>query len=69
MQGRGLGSPVELQECFFDKFSAAARAGLHRDTTTGLGLFITRQVVKLPGGRSCVPLQEHVGTAFLVEVA
>ncbi|OON65274.1 hypothetical protein B0919_24425 [Hymenobacter sp. CRA2] len=34
-----------------------------------MGLFITKQIVKLHGGRIWVESQEHAGTTFFIEVA
>ena len=43
----GLGIPEALQPHVFEKFTAAARPGLYGDTTPGLGLFITKQIVEM----------------------
>jgi two-component system sensor histidine kinase VicK len=50
VQDTGLGIPADLQAHVFDKFTAASRPGLYGDTTTGLGLFITKQIVEMHEG-------------------
>jgi two-component system sensor histidine kinase VicK len=64
----GVGIPEELQPYLFDKFSDAARLGLYGDTTTGLGLFITKQIVELHGGKIWVESREQQGTTFHIEL-
>jgi two-component system sensor histidine kinase VicK len=64
----GVGIPVELQPYLFDKFSDAARLGLYGDTTTGLGLFITKRIVELHGGKIWVESREHEGATFYIEL-
>ncbi|KUG09020.1 PAS domain-containing sensor histidine kinase [Solirubrum puertoriconensis] len=64
----GVGIPLKLQERIFDKFSAAAREGLYGDTTTGLGLFITKQIVQLHGGKIWVESREKEGATFSIEL-
>ena len=69
VQDTGMGIPAELQAHIFDKFSTAVRTGLHGDGSTGLGLFIAKQIVRLHGGKIWVESQEHEGTTFFVELA
>jgi two-component system sensor histidine kinase VicK len=64
----GLGIPQELQAHVFDKFSPAARPGLYGDTTTGLGLFITKQIVELHQGHIWLESKEHEGTTFFIDL-
>jgi len=68
VQDSGRGIPAALQEHLFDKFSAAARQGLHPEAPTGLGLFITRQIVQRHGGRIWVESTEGQGATFFVEL-
>ncbi len=67
VQDTGLGIPADLQPHVFDKFSAATRAGLYGDTTTGLGLFITKQIVELHHGHIWLESKEHEGTTFFID--
>jgi two-component system sensor histidine kinase VicK len=64
----GIGIPEALQEQLFEKFSPSARPGLRGESTTGLGLFITRQIVQLHRGKLWVESQEGKGTCFFVEL-
>ena len=59
----GLGIPGALQPHVFDKFTAAARPGLY-DITTGLGLFITKQIVEMHQGKIWLESKENEGTTF-----
>jgi two-component system sensor histidine kinase VicK len=68
VQDTGVGIPADLQEQVFDKFSQAARAGLYGTTSTGLGLFITRQIVQLHGGKIWLESQEGKGTSFFIDL-
>ncbi|TYZ07861.1 PAS domain S-box protein [Hymenobacter lutimineralis] len=65
----GLGIPQELQAKVFDKFSTASRSGLYGDTTTGLGLFITKQIVELHEGKIWLESTEGEGTTFFIDLA
>jgi two-component system sensor histidine kinase VicK len=68
VQDTGAGIPAALQAHLFDKFSAAAREGLAGESTTGLGLFITQQIVRLHGGQIWVESQENEGTTFFIDL-
>lgn len=68
VQDTGAGIPAALQPHLFDKFSAAAREGLAGESTTGLGLFITQQIVRLHGGKIWVESQENEGTTFFIDL-
>jgi hypothetical protein len=50
----------------FDRFSALSRGKRTREEGTGLGLFITRALVELHGGRIEVSSNEGQGAAFTV---
>ena len=64
----GIGIPEALQASLFEKFSLASRAGLGGEVSTGLGLFITRQIVQQHHGKLWVESQEGAGTCFYVEL-
>ncbi|MDF7815073.1 PAS domain-containing sensor histidine kinase [Hymenobacter sp. YC55] len=64
----GLGIPAALQPHVFDKFTTAARPGLYGDTTTGLGLFITKQIVELHQGKIWLESKENEGTTFYIDL-
>ena len=64
----GIGIPEALQANLFEKFSAAARSGLGGEASTGLGLFITKQIVQLHRGKVWVESREGEGACFYVEL-
>ncbi|GAB3290834.1 PAS domain-containing sensor histidine kinase [Hymenobacter tenuis] len=68
VQDTGLGIPEELQPHVFDKFTAASRPGLYGDTTTGLGLFITKQIVEMHEGKIWLESKEQEGTTFFIDL-
>ncbi|MFC7669750.1 sensor histidine kinase [Hymenobacter humi] len=69
VQDTGIGIPEALRAELFEKFSASARAGLGGEASTGLGLFITKQIVRLHRGKMWVESQEGEGTCFFVELS
>ncbi|GAA4054872.1 hypothetical protein GCM10022409_47500 [Hymenobacter glaciei] len=64
----GLGIPEALQPHVFDKFTSASRPGLYGDTTTGLGLFITKQIVEMHQGKIWLESKENEGTSFFIDL-
>ena len=64
----GLGIPEALQPHVFDKFTSASRPGLYGDTTTGLGLFITKQIVEMHQGKIWLESKENEGTTFFIDL-
>ena len=64
----GIGIPEALQPSLFEKFSPSARSGVSGETSTGLGLYITRQIVQLHCGKLWMESQEGTGTCFFVEL-
>jgi two-component system sensor histidine kinase VicK len=68
VQDTGVGIPAEHQAHLFDKFSIAAREGLAGESTTGLGLFITQQIVRLHGGKIWVESTENKGSTFFIDL-
>ena len=68
VQDTGIGIPGKLHAQLFDKFNPTRRAGLHGETTTGLGLFIARQIVELHGGAIWLESREQEGTTFFIEL-
>ncbi|WP_400190472.1 ATP-binding protein [Hymenobacter sp. B81] len=69
VQDTGMGIPDAQQPHIFDKFSSAARTGLHGDPSTGLGLYITRQIVQLHRGKIWVESRENEGSTFVIELS
>jgi two-component system sensor histidine kinase VicK len=68
VQDTGIGIPEALQARLFEKFSISARAGVGGEASTGLGLFITQQIVQQHRGKIWVESQEGAGTSFFVEL-
>ncbi len=68
VQDNGVGIPESLQGSVFEKFTKASRRGTGGESTTGLGLFIVKQVVGLHGGRVWLESTQHESTTFLVEL-
>jgi len=68
VQDTGIGIPSRLHAHLFDKFNPSRRAGLSGETTTGLGLFIARQIVQLHGGDIWLESREQEGTTFFIEL-
>jgi two-component system sensor histidine kinase VicK len=66
VQDDGVGIPESLQEAVFNKFTRANRQGTQGEATTGLGLFIVRQIVTLHGGTVWLESSEEQGTSFYV---
>jgi len=66
VQDNGVGIPESLREIVFNKFTKANRPGTQGEATTGLGLFIARQIVTLHGGKIWLESNEKEGTAFYV---
>jgi two-component system sensor histidine kinase VicK len=69
VQDTGIGIPGKLHAHLFDKFNPTRRAGLQGETTTGLGLFIAKQIVELHGGAIWLESREQEGTTFFIELA
>ena len=64
----GIGIPSEHLPTLFDKFTEAKREGLHGETTTGLGLSITKQIIELHGGSLSVFSTVGKGTTFTIKL-
>lgn len=62
----GPGIPLDQQEQIFEKFYVVADGS--QQTGVGLGLYITRQLVELHGGRIWVESQPGRGSAFHVTI-
>ncbi len=68
VQDTGVGIAPAVQAHIFDKFSTAARNGRYGESTTGLGLFITQQIVRLHGGKIWLESRENKGTTFFIDL-
>jgi two-component system sensor histidine kinase VicK len=68
VQDTGIGIPGKLHNNLFDKFNPSRRSGLQGEITTGLGLFIAKQIVELHGGFIWLESRENEGTTFFIEM-
>lgn len=66
IQDTGIGIPEKYQEKLFQDFQGLRRKGLEGEESTGLGLFICKEIVKMHHGNIQVESQEGKGTAFKV---
>jgi two-component system sensor histidine kinase VicK len=49
-------------------FTKASRQGTQGETTTGLGLYIVKQIVEMHGGTIRVESRENAGTSFFIQL-
>ncbi|WP_181306604.1 HAMP domain-containing sensor histidine kinase [Rufibacter sp. XAAS-G3-1] len=68
VKDNGIGIPEKLKATVFDKFTNANRQGTEGESTTGLGLFIVKQIVDLHHGKIWMESQENEGTSFFIEL-
>ena len=64
----GIGIPKNLQASIFQKFTKANRKGTEGEATTGLGLYIVKQIVDIHKGKIWMNSQENKGTTFFIEL-
>ena len=64
----GIGIPANMLPSIFNMFTKAGREGTQGETTTGLGLYIVKQIVDMHRGKIWLESQENVGTSFFVEL-
>ncbi len=64
----GIGIPAHLKKNIFDKFTAAKRLGTDNEPTTGLGLFITKQIIEAHQGEIWVESTEGKGSTFYIKI-
>lgn len=64
----GIGIPEAMQSCVFNKFTKASRQGTQGEATTGLGLYIVKQIIDLHKGKIWLESKEKGGTSFYVEL-
>jgi two-component system, OmpR family, sensor histidine kinase VicK len=67
VEDNGIGIPDELQPFIFDRDTKAARPGLNGETSTGIGLYVTRKLVGLMHGNISFESRENKGTKFILE--
>lgn len=68
VQDNGIGIPKDLQPFIFDKFSKAKRKGTQNEASTGLGMFISKQIVEVHHGQIWAESEEEQGSIFYVRL-
>lgn len=66
VKDNGIGIPENIQEQIFDKFTRAKRRGTAGEPTTGLGMYLTKQIVELHDGSIEVESDGKSGTSFSI---
>lgn len=64
----GIGIPENLQQHIFDKFTNARREGLGGEQAHGLGMHITREIIRRHGGRIDLYSEPGTGTEFRIQL-
>jgi signal transduction histidine kinase len=65
VRDHGVGIPAEVLERIFERFYQVESASSHT-TGMGLGLYISRQIVELHGGRIWAEVPDGGGTRFVI---
>lgn len=67
-QDHGIGIPQSEQAHVWDGFYRASNTAAHSITGTGMGLYLTRQIITQHGGKAWLESTEGVGTTVYVEL-
>jgi signal transduction histidine kinase len=62
----GIGIPLERRDRIFDRFYQAHAEGYHGGM--GLGLYVSRQIAELHGGKLYAEFPDEGGTRFVLEL-
>ena len=68
VEDTGIGIPESLQPLIFEKFSEARRPGVRGEVSTGLGMYIIEQIVRMHQGKIWFESQEGQGSRFYVSL-
>lgn len=68
IQDHGIGIPDRLKDSLFELFTNSKRYGTDGETPHGMGLAISKQIVKAHGGRIWFESEEGKGSTFFVEL-
>jgi two-component system sensor histidine kinase VicK len=68
IKDNGIGIPKNKQPFLFEKFSPARRAGTKGEKSTGLGMFIVKEIIDKHSGKLTFESEENKGTIFYIEL-
>lgn len=68
IQDTGIGIPEAMQDTIFNKFTKAKRYGTEGEQTTGLGLFISKRIIEMHGGKIWLESIPNMGTTFFIRM-
>lgn len=66
IRDNGIGIPEEHLENLFEGISRIRRKGLKGEESTGLGLYICKQIISIHKGRICAERNQKEGTTFKI---
>jgi signal transduction histidine kinase len=64
VRDNGMGIPIYQQEKIFQKFFRSDNTGRYQTTGTGLGLYISKNIVEQSGGKIWFESEENEGSTF-----
>ena len=64
IKDNGVGIPIKDQKYIFQKFFRSGNALRHKTEGSGLGLFISRSIIKKLGGKIKFNSEEGMGSTF-----
>ncbi|RFM27366.1 sensor histidine kinase [Deminuibacter soli] len=64
----GIGIPEALLPTLFDRFSASGRAGVANESSSGLGLHVSKQLIEAHGGSLTVTSHVNEGSVFNIHL-
>ena len=68
IQDSGIGIPEAMQAIIFNKFTKSKRIGTEGEQTTGLGLFISKRIIEMHGGKIWFESIPNEGTTFFIRM-
>ncbi|PUZ25064.1 hypothetical protein DCC81_12180 [Chitinophaga parva] len=68
VQDQGIGIPEDMKDKIFDMFTISRRAGTAGEQSFGLGLSISRQIIKAHGGTIWCESSPGNGSTFYIEL-
>jgi len=68
IKDNGIGIPQAMQPFIFTRFTKAKRAGTKGEPSTGLGLYITQQIIEEHNGHLWFESNDETGTSFFIKL-